>query len=305
MGKAGRQSLNAGTAQQDREARIRQRAHELWEGEGRPEGRSDEHWERATAEVDREIAAAAEPAGSVKSNRATATGRTRAKAASTKVKAAGARGGRRKAAPSTEGAAEREAVAQAPVGQPQAGPEQAGPELAATPEKTTGRRKSAARLGSAWEAGGRPDQASQDTAGVSESGTTAKKARGKAPAQPAGAVAPITSRRSRKAPAVPLEAAGETPAGTGSAGSSEAKPAPRRSGGMASVKSKSTKTAADQAAGWFGRSEGAAGAANRKAAAELKKVDAGAKTGRGKGSVAKDGADTPARGRGRTRAPAS
>jgi hypothetical protein len=29
------------------EQRIRQKAHELWEQEGRPEGRSDVHWEKA------------------------------------------------------------------------------------------------------------------------------------------------------------------------------------------------------------------------------------------------------------------
>ena len=31
--------------------RIRDRAHQLWEQEGRPEGRADEHWERARAEL--------------------------------------------------------------------------------------------------------------------------------------------------------------------------------------------------------------------------------------------------------------
>jgi hypothetical protein len=36
----------------DREHRIRQRAHELWEREGRPSGRDREHWERAVQDVD-------------------------------------------------------------------------------------------------------------------------------------------------------------------------------------------------------------------------------------------------------------
>ena len=31
--------------------RIRQRAYELWEGEGRPEDRADEHWLQAEREV--------------------------------------------------------------------------------------------------------------------------------------------------------------------------------------------------------------------------------------------------------------
>jgi hypothetical protein len=33
------------------EDRIRARAHAIWEGEGRPEGRHDEHWRRALEEV--------------------------------------------------------------------------------------------------------------------------------------------------------------------------------------------------------------------------------------------------------------
>lgn len=35
----------------DIESRIRKRAHEIWEGEGRPEGREKDHWDRAEAEV--------------------------------------------------------------------------------------------------------------------------------------------------------------------------------------------------------------------------------------------------------------
>jgi hypothetical protein len=33
--------------ERDREARIRARAHRMWEEEGRPEGRSDVHWDKA------------------------------------------------------------------------------------------------------------------------------------------------------------------------------------------------------------------------------------------------------------------
>jgi hypothetical protein len=36
----------------DREKQIRTRAHQLWESEGRPEGREAEHWARATEELD-------------------------------------------------------------------------------------------------------------------------------------------------------------------------------------------------------------------------------------------------------------
>jgi hypothetical protein len=44
-------------APSDREDRIRQRAHELWEAEGRPEGQADRHWSRAAEDLDREDAA--------------------------------------------------------------------------------------------------------------------------------------------------------------------------------------------------------------------------------------------------------
>ena len=37
----------------DREDRIRQRAHELWEQEGRPDGRAQQHWEHAAQDLDR------------------------------------------------------------------------------------------------------------------------------------------------------------------------------------------------------------------------------------------------------------
>jgi Protein of unknown function (DUF2934) len=36
------------------EERIRQRAHEIWEREGRPEGRHEEHWARARRQLEEE-----------------------------------------------------------------------------------------------------------------------------------------------------------------------------------------------------------------------------------------------------------
>jgi hypothetical protein len=41
--------------------RIRQRAHAIWEREGRPHGRDQEHWDQAEKEVVAEDAAPAEP----------------------------------------------------------------------------------------------------------------------------------------------------------------------------------------------------------------------------------------------------
>ena len=38
----------------DREERIRQRAHEIWEREGRPKGREQEHWNQAVQEIESE-----------------------------------------------------------------------------------------------------------------------------------------------------------------------------------------------------------------------------------------------------------
>jgi DUF2934 family protein len=35
----------------DRLERVRQRAYELWEQEGRPDGKEEEHWRRADAEI--------------------------------------------------------------------------------------------------------------------------------------------------------------------------------------------------------------------------------------------------------------
>ena len=37
---------------QDREDRIRKRAHQLWQQEGSPEGRPDDHWLQAEREID-------------------------------------------------------------------------------------------------------------------------------------------------------------------------------------------------------------------------------------------------------------
>jgi hypothetical protein len=43
----------SGLEHQDREARIRRRAHEIWEQEGRPEGFAEKHWSRAVHDVER------------------------------------------------------------------------------------------------------------------------------------------------------------------------------------------------------------------------------------------------------------
>lgn len=44
--------------QGDREDRIRHRAYEIWERDGRPEGRGESHWAQACAEIEAEDRAA-------------------------------------------------------------------------------------------------------------------------------------------------------------------------------------------------------------------------------------------------------
>ncbi|THF57427.1 DUF2934 domain-containing protein [Ollibium composti] len=45
----------------DRHERIRQRAHAIWEREGRRDGDHERHWHQAAGEIDAEDAAAAKP----------------------------------------------------------------------------------------------------------------------------------------------------------------------------------------------------------------------------------------------------
>ncbi|WP_296746676.1 DUF2934 domain-containing protein [Mesorhizobium sp.] len=49
--------------EQRREERIRQRAHELWEKEGKPEGNDLRFWEMAMGEIDKEDQRKGKPAG--------------------------------------------------------------------------------------------------------------------------------------------------------------------------------------------------------------------------------------------------
>ncbi|RWA65429.1 DUF2934 domain-containing protein [Mesorhizobium sp.] len=65
----------------DRQERIRRRAHEIWEQAGRPEGAHMEHWDQAAAEID----GAAKPkakAAPKKAAKAKAPAKAPAKAAS-------------------------------------------------------------------------------------------------------------------------------------------------------------------------------------------------------------------------------
>ncbi len=46
----------------DRQERIRQRAHEIWEREGRPHGAHERHWHQATGEIEAEASKGNKPA---------------------------------------------------------------------------------------------------------------------------------------------------------------------------------------------------------------------------------------------------
>jgi hypothetical protein len=46
----------------DRQHRIRQRAHAIWESHGRPHGHDRDHWDQATREIDAEDRAVKKPA---------------------------------------------------------------------------------------------------------------------------------------------------------------------------------------------------------------------------------------------------
>jgi hypothetical protein len=72
----------------DRQNRIRQRAHEIWEQEGRPEGAHERHWRQAENEMAaadakpvKMPAATRKPAASAKPAAAKAAGPDAAKAA--------------------------------------------------------------------------------------------------------------------------------------------------------------------------------------------------------------------------------
>ncbi|MGF1640166.1 MAG: DUF2934 domain-containing protein [Rhodospirillales bacterium] len=71
---------------QDQPGKIEQRAYEIWEREGRPEGKALEHWQQAIEEIAREEKAAASASGSkkkeAKSKKAAAASAGTARAAS-------------------------------------------------------------------------------------------------------------------------------------------------------------------------------------------------------------------------------
>jgi hypothetical protein len=73
----------------DRQHRIRQRAHAIWESQGRPHGQDREHWDQATREVDAADVSASrkKPAGAAATTKPKAPAKAPAKKApATKAK---------------------------------------------------------------------------------------------------------------------------------------------------------------------------------------------------------------------------
>lgn len=93
----------------NQDEQIRLRAHEIWESEGQPHGRDEEHWQRARAEIESEVGASGTGAFQAASRRGSssdpaqdsaAPGRTR-KAAAANSGAQGERPAKTKKARST------------------------------------------------------------------------------------------------------------------------------------------------------------------------------------------------------------
>jgi len=72
------------TMTDDRQERIRNRAHQIWLQEGQPAGQHDRHWHQAAADVDQEDAAGKSAA---KKPAKKAAGAGKAKAAAKEAKA--------------------------------------------------------------------------------------------------------------------------------------------------------------------------------------------------------------------------
>jgi hypothetical protein len=86
------------------EARIRERAYQIWEREGRPEGRDFDHWTRAVAEVSAEEGgdkgpAPAKKAAAAKPKAVNGSGKAAPKVAAGAIKAASAKKAKPKGKP--------------------------------------------------------------------------------------------------------------------------------------------------------------------------------------------------------------
>lgn len=140
---------------EDREERIRRRAYDLWQREGAPEGRHQDHWHEAVAQIDAEDATDTDVAP--------------------ETAAAAGLAGRSDDLPLNADGLDEMDVQQAREGMPEA----PGEQIADTTPATGGRRKSAAKKTEPGAAPkrGRPRKNAKvdpDKAGAAEGGNTVK-----------------------------------------------------------------------------------------------------------------------------------
>ena len=164
----------------DLEEMIRQRAHEIWEQEGRPHGRHEEHWQKAAGEITQElerIKAAHTPATAEEIEAPAAPRRGRPRKAETPTtggEAPAPRKRRASKATSEDGAAPGE-----------------GPAGSSETQLKAPRKRGRKAAGDT--------QAESVPAGVASSGQRAAKGTTGAQSEPAAAAAPKTRRKKSEA----------------------------------------------------------------------------------------------------------
>lgn len=168
---------------EDRTRRIEERAHSLWEMEGRPHGRDAQHWQQAEREIDAEDAARA---SLTSADTATKGRKPKPKAAATKaIKTAQASQGP-EAGPTVDAATEE------PVKTRGREPKAAAGDEPAAPKAKRGRPpKAAAETPAAASASGRgrKPKAAATESGEATKATRGRKARAASEAGPVGAAA--------------------------------------------------------------------------------------------------------------------
>ncbi|WP_368856826.1 DUF2934 domain-containing protein [Paracoccus acridae] len=168
---------------EDRTRRIEERAHSLWEMEGRPHGRDAQHWQQAEREIDAEDAARA----SATSADTTARGRKpRPKAAATKARKTAQASQGPEASPTADAAAEEPAKARGRKPKAAAGDEPEAPKAkrARPPKAEAGTPAAASASGR-----GRKPKAAAIEGGEAPKTTRGRKARTASEAGPVGAAA--------------------------------------------------------------------------------------------------------------------
>ncbi len=167
---------------EDRTRRIEERAHSLWEMEGRPHGRDAQHWQQAEREIDAEDAARASAAAAD----TTARGRKpKPKGAATKARKAMQTSEEPAAGPTADAAAEEPAKTRGRKPKAAAGDESEAPKAKrGRPSKAAAETPEASASGK-----GRKPKAAATKGGEAPKTTRGRKARTASEAGPVGAAA--------------------------------------------------------------------------------------------------------------------